>query len=109
MPLTVVPTDWLPDWSEDGADITVPLATFPELTAAEADAADGDIRKIAFAIVDKLYAVYNATAVADRPTKMRITRGTSANDETGVMVRSYVFTFDTEVAAGGMEVADEPA
>jgi hypothetical protein len=101
------PTTWLPDWSEDGTDITLPIASLPQLTAEEADAATGDIRKIAFAIADKLYAAWMATASADRPSKMTLTRGTNINDQTGVIVRSYTLQFELESVAE--EVADEPA
>lgn len=101
------PTSWLPDWSEDETDITLPIASLPQLTAAEADAVTGDIRKIAFAIVDKLYAVWMDTATADRPSKLTLTRGTSVNDQTGVILRSYTFQF--ELGSVSEEVADEPA
>jgi hypothetical protein len=38
------PTTWLPSWSEDATNITLPLASLPELTAAEADAATARFR-----------------------------------------------------------------
>lgn len=109
MALSIVPTDWLESWSEDATNITVPLATFPEVTAAEADAATGDIRKIVFAIMEKLFQEFNERATADRPTRMTITRGTSVNDETGEIVRTYTVTFTAEAAVGGIEVQDEPS
>jgi hypothetical protein len=98
------PTTWLENWSEDGTDITVPLATFPELTAAEADATTGDIRKIAFAIAEKLYQAWALTASADRPDKMRITRTRTATG-TATMVVQYTLRFELNVT--GQEVEDE--
>lgn len=93
MAFNPAPSSWLASWSEDGTSITVPIATFPELTAAEADGTTGDIRKIAFALAEKLYQAYNGTAAADRPTKMTITRASSVNDTTGDVTRTYTFRF----------------
>lgn len=93
------PTLWLPNWSENGTVITLPIASLPNLTAEEADAVTGDIRKIAFALVDQLFVAYNALPVADRPTKVRITRATSVDDSTGLIRRTYAFEFDLESLA----------
>ena len=103
------PTVWMPNWSEDATNIIVPIATFPEMTAAEADAATGDIRKILYALLEKLYAVWAALAVADRPSRMTMSRSTSVNDTTGEITRQYVITLVTAPVAGGIEVEDEPA
>jgi len=102
------PTTWLPDWSEDATDITLPIASLPELTAAEADAVTGDIRKILYALLEKLYAVWAATATADRPDRMTITRASVVNDDTGAITRNYTIQLVTEASAGGLEVSDEP-
>jgi len=83
------PTTWIGSWSEDGTNITVPIASFPELTAAEADGSTGDIRKIAFAMFEKLFQTYNALETADRPTKWTITKTSSTNTTTGVVTNTY--------------------
>jgi len=101
---TVV-TDWIPSWSEDGTDITVPIASFPELTAAEADAVTGDARKIWFAICEQAYASWLATAAADRPEKMVMYKSSSTNVSTGITTHTYQFRFQNEVSA--QDVADE--
>ena len=105
MAFNPAPNAWIPDWSEDGTDISVPIASFPQLTADEANGDTGDIRKLIFALVDKLFAKWAALAAADRPAKMTISRGTSVDDSTGAIRRSYTFTFDLESA--GEEVVDE--
>ena len=107
MAFSKVPTAWIPNWSEDGTDIIVPIATFPQLTAAEADAATGDIRKILFGVADALVNAWIAKAAADRPAKMTLSRSTSVNDQTGAVSRRYVFDFELSTVAE--EVADEPA
>ena len=99
------PTTWLENWSEDGTDITVPIATFPELTAAEADAVTGDIRKIAFAILEKLFSAYNGTVEADRPIKWTMRKTASVDAVRNVIKSQYVVWFETEI--GTQEVADE--
>jgi len=44
MSTEIAPNMWLPNWSEDGTDITVPLATFPKMGADSADATTGDTK-----------------------------------------------------------------
>lgn len=91
------PSTWIPNWSEDGTDISVPIATFPKLTAAEADATTGDIRKVLFAVVDKLYDAWNNTAAADRPAKMTMTKTKAVDVSTGLVTSIYQFRFTTEI------------
>ena len=105
MAFTKTPTAWLDDWSENGTAISVPLATFPELTEAEADGANGDIRKIVFAILEKLWLEWAATETANRPTKWTMTKSASVNTSTGITTVQYVNTFAVETTA--QDVADE--
>lgn len=105
MAATIAPPDWIASWSEDGDDVTFPIASIPELTAAEADATTGDMRKVLFAICDQMYEVYNALETASKPTKMTIYRSTSTNDLTGAVTKSYQFVFSVDV--GSVEVVDE--
>lgn len=105
MAFTKTPTTWLDDWSENGTTISVPLATFPELTEAEADGASGDIRKIVFAIMEKLWTEWAATETANRPGKWTMTKSASVNTTTGITTVQYVNTFAVETTA--QDVADE--
>jgi len=102
------PKTWIPGWSADGTDITIAaLATeFPKLTAAEADASSGDIRKILFAICDKINSVWTGLASTDRPTKMKVSRSSYLNETTGLTTQTYTFQFTT--ATTGEEVDNEP-
>jgi hypothetical protein len=104
MAFSAVPSTHIANWSEDGTNITVPIASFPELTAAEADGSTGDIRKIILAFADKFYSLYNAMATADRPAKMQAYRSTAVNDAAGTSTRTYTFTFTVD---GSYEVAAE--
>jgi hypothetical protein len=101
------PSTWLPNWSEDATNITLPIASLPELTAAEADANSGDIRKVAFALTKKLADVFEATAAADQPTQMRINRYASSNQAGTEVTHVVQFTFVNTVAT--QDVKDEPA
>jgi len=98
MAFSKVPTNWLANWSEDGTNITVPLATFPQLTAAEADATSGDIRDIAYAICHKLDAAWAAKAVADRPSQWSQSSATSV-DTNGNLVKTFTNRFVLDVAS----------
>ena len=95
MAIEFSPNQWLADWAEAGGDITLPVASVTGLTAAEADGEDGDIRKVLFALCETVYAVWDATAAADRPAGMKIykqTSGTSGNN----VKRTFVFEFRTD-------------
>lgn len=80
--------------------------TLPELTDAEADPTSGDVRKLYFALLEALYQSYNATAAADRPTKMAIYRSSTVDETTGNIARSYSVQFS--VVPSGIEVIAEP-
>lgn len=95
------PSTWIANWSEDGTNITIPIATFSELTAAEADATTGDIRHVLFAILEELWDTWDGTAAADRPGKLTLTKTASVDVSSGVTrnVYTYKFVIDTTVSA----------
>ena len=99
------PAQWVANWSEDGTDVAFPIASIPELTAAEADGATGDMRKCIYALLAKFYAFWLTIPVADRPAMMTIYRSTSTNDVTGEITQTFQFQF--KVTHTGTEVADE--
>ena len=99
------PTSWIANWSEDGTDISVPIASFSELTAAEADGTTGDIRDIVFAIIQHLYTTYNALATADRPDKLTIKKTATYNSVYNKLTNRYTFTIVTDI--GTQEVRAE--
>lgn len=99
------PTTWIASWSEDGTTISVPIASFSELTAAEADASTGDIRKIMFAILEQIWDVYNALPTADRPLKMVIQKSATVNTQYNKITSKYIFTIETDI--GTQEVRAE--
>ena len=105
MAFSKTPTGWLGNgYSEDGNDLTIPLSALPELSAGEADAATGDIRKILFALCSAMEAKFASLALADRPAKMTITK-TQGTLQGSTLQIGFNFNFHLEVA--GLEVVDE--
>lgn len=105
MAFNPAPTQVIASWSEDGTNVTFPIASVPELTAAEADATTGDSRKVIFALMEKFYQWYLGLATADRPTKLTISRSSSTDDATNLTTRYY--TVSVVTSASGVEVTAE--
>ena len=64
LPLPVAVTGWSPSaaftgWSEDGTNITVPIASLADLTAALADGTTGDARQVILSFVATAFDWYN--------------------------------------------------
>lgn len=106
MSFSAVPTDHIAGYSSDGTNITIPIASLPELTAAEANASTGDIRKILYALACKAYDIYNTLAVANRPAEMVVAKNTQVTDADGSATVSVTQRFNVDISS---EVADEPA
>lgn len=105
MAFNPLPQTWFAGLTDDGTDITLPIASIPELSAAEIDAATGDIRKMLYAITELAWTKWNALPTADRPAKMTINKSASVNATTGLVTNTYVFTFVNAIT--GQDVATE--
>ena len=68
--MAFLPTDIFASWSEDGTDITLPIASVLDLTAATADAATGDARQVAWSLAKTIYNWYND--LADKPEVLTV-------------------------------------
>ncbi|MGG6293799.1 hypothetical protein ACQ4M4_05185 [Leptolyngbya sp. AN02str] len=108
----IQPTDLFPGYDLlDATDpapsqgIFIPLADLSGLTAAEADAATGDGRKVAYEVLRKVESSFTAIPTADRPTRMNVTLGTPTGVNANIVRRSYTLTFD--VSIGATDMADE--
>ena len=80
-------------------DVVVPIATFPELVAAEIDPVTGDVRKFLYAVCEKAWTKWNSLLTADRPNKMTITKSSSVDATTGIVTNVYTFTFKNSITA----------
>lgn len=105
MSFVATPNTWFANWAEDATNITVPIASFPEMTAAEADGTAGDIRKIIFAVCQAAYAKFISLPASDRPTKMVIAKNSSLDSATNVLTSTFTFTFKNEILS--QDVAPE--
>jgi hypothetical protein len=85
--------------------LVIPMTSLPELTSAELEGGNADIRKIYFAIADAFYKSWNTTDAADRPSKMTINRSTSVVDAVDTTTRNYTMSFS--IVSGTVEVAPE--
>lgn len=95
-----VPTTFLgAGYTADASNMTLVLANFPEITAAEADEATGDSRKIIYGLCEKFWSAWNGLAVADRPTKMTLTKSSSVDVTTGVVTNVFTFSFKNSITA----------
>lgn len=81
------PSSWIPSWSEDGTDVTFPIASLPQLTAAEADGTTGDWRDCLMRLIDHTYDYYNGLAEADKPGKVFMTRNINGNTDGTITYR----------------------
>lgn len=94
--------------STAGNYLVIPLSSIPKLKADGSEVTDGegDIRKVAFALVEMLYQVYAAEAHTTRPEKWSSYRSAGTEEDDGTATRSYTNSFGVNVLA--VEVADEP-
>jgi hypothetical protein len=107
------PQTWIPgiEYVASGSTVpanslVIPMSSLPELTEAELEGANADIRRILFAVNDAVYAAWNSKPTADRPARMTLARQTTVNDALGVTTRNYTSSF--VVTTGSFEVDDEP-
>ena len=109
MAQNLAPSHWLSGYAltDTNTKISIPLSSLPGLDSSEADASTGDIRKVARALMAALYAAWLAEEAADRPQRMRLSRNSTVDDETGNTTRDYTASF--LVATTGEEVVDEPS
>jgi hypothetical protein len=91
------PSSLFASWSEDGTDITVPIASITDLTAAEADGTTGDWRDVMLRILDHVYNYNEGLATADSPTKFTVT--SRRYEQSGSIVQSYTMNVFTDVDA----------
>lgn len=106
MAFNPAPNALFPSWSEDGTTIEVPIASFPELTAAEADGATGDSRKVVYALLQKIYAAIQALPEGDRPTQMRVSRAQTLSQTNPAQI-FMEFNIGFTLAAASVDVAAE--
>lgn len=86
--------------------LIIPITSIPELEVSEVQGGTGDIRRVIYALCRKFTDIYQAMALADRPTKWLTSFSTTVDGpNAGVATQHFNTRFDVNV--GGFEVADE--
>lgn len=106
-------TTWLPGsmfagWTEDGTDITVPIAAFNDLTPAFADAVTGDARQVASSICSTVFEWFNELTTQPEGMTVKISsrRQQISGDFEGSEKITYQFSFYRSYPEG--LVSNEP-
>lgn len=107
MAFNKAPSNWITGWTVVDGNIVIPLATFPQLTEAEAHASTGDIRKIMFAFLRYWKGKWTGTAAADRPAMLASTFSATTDSATDIKTEGYNFSLKS--VATVEEILDEPA
>jgi len=87
------------NYAADSTTVTLTIADFPNLTSAEAAAADGDTRKILYAILQDVYTRY-VNLATDKPLMMTMARTTNVNDAAQTALVTFTIRFTTADLAG---------
>ena len=90
------PNSMFASWAEDGTNITVPIASFTDLTATEADGVTGDSRAVVLRILDHVFSYVNGLAADDKPTKMSVDRN-RRESPSGAIIHQYRVEVFTDV------------
>ena len=101
------PTETLAGYTYADDSLVIPIAALPQLLEAEADPTTGDIREIAFGLIEQLYQAQQALDSADRSAKLVIRRSSTIDQITSAATFTYTITVKRSVT--GTEMADEPA
>ena len=86
------PSSWIYDWSEDGTDVTFPIASVSGLDSSVSDGITGDWRTCLLCLIQHSYVYYSGLG-SDKPTKLEITRSMFFDQEGAAKV-SYTIIGD---------------
>lgn len=98
------PTTTIPSYASDGTTISFTIANLTDLTSGEAHATTGDIRKILFRLLDKIFTTWDALDEADQPTKVTFRRAQRLSGVGGNILQKYTIEF---TVAGDVNVVAE--
>lgn len=98
MAFSAVPSVLIPGITSDGTNLTLPIASYAKLSAAEAHNSTGDSRKVLYALAHAIEAAFAALAAADKPGKMAITKSVIQPDA-GTQRVNIGFQFDLDISA----------
>jgi hypothetical protein len=103
------PTAWLPGYTAGTSlhnlslgTVQAATATLPLLTDNLANAATGDIRSVVWAFCEQLFQSYNATATANQPQELTVTKTSNTNPVNGLTTNRYLFTIVTQPSSSAV-------
>jgi len=104
MAFSATPTSLLPNATNGTNQLIINTAghaspTLAELSTAEANVSTGDLRKIAYALCERMSVWWNALATEDRPTRMTVQKSSQSISGTNRQYMQYVIQFDVDVSA----------
>jgi hypothetical protein len=103
----ILPTVVFPNYTTDGTDITIPIASLVGLTADEANATDGDGRELIRSLVATMKASIDALDTASKPTKLTVTASNPSGLNASSIRQLTTFSFDLEVNPATVQMAPE--
>ena len=106
---TPKPTDFFAGFTSDGTSINIPIADIVGLTAAEADAANGNGMELIHKLLQTVGGAIESTPEADRPANMVYTPGDLDPQVNGQVRVDYNFNFLLDVDLSNANVQGEAA
>ena len=103
----ISPQDVFPSYSSDGTNITLPLALFPGLDAAEADATTGNGAELLRNLLEVAYTNIQALDSANQPTQMRWQKPPVAGVGTNISRQDYTFGFNIQADPAAVQMVAE--
>lgn len=89
MAKSIVPTDWIANYTSDGTNITIPIASLTGLTQAQAHTSTGNIVAIMLALLNTIYNEHASLAAADKLDSMTPARSDFTNSTTAQQTRTF--------------------
>ncbi len=106
MTIDVAPSTWISGYASDGTNITIPIASLEGLTAGEANATTGDIRKLMLAFETTMFNTWDAKTQAAQPKEW--TSALLVKSDDIARTASYKFTNTFQIKPLSIDVVNEP-
>ena len=92
-PTNAAPGAWFTNWTENGTNITLPLASLDKLDAAQADGTTGDIRQVVYALLYQLSGTADNATLDAAFTKMSVVKEQQYDRTTGEAIITFSVSF----------------
>ena len=102
----ISPAGWLDSWSEDGTDITLPIASVAGLTPALADGTTGDVREVVRLLLEELLTHQDGVATEAIIENMLITKAQAVQGADKIQSK-FTVVFESGITASAVEAEAE--